>query len=332
MRVFVTGGNGFVGLNVVSALQQAGHEIWCLVRENSNTAYLDTFEVNKVSGRLDDHTFLRSITDQVDAVIHTAGITGCKKSELPMLMEVNARGTENVCLAAFESRVTKLVYTSTTSTIGCKNDPNQKANETTPLTGFRANNPYGISKIAAEDHIKKYADKGLDAVILNPAEVVGPFDYNLQWGRIVLAVAFNQLPFVPPGGGSFCHSAEVGQAHVNALTQGRSGEKYILAGSDVSFKTYIETIEALMGKVSDRPGGSYWMKYFNAWVSENMPYLINSKPAVEAYRMRVFAGHYYFDSSKAVNELGYNEAPLEEMLKACIGWYQTTGIVPAKAA
>ncbi|WP_339075360.1 NAD-dependent epimerase/dehydratase family protein [Teredinibacter turnerae] len=331
MKVFVTGGNGFVGLNIVSALVQAGHEVFCLVRKNSNMGYLEQFDVTKVIGSLEDNHFLNEITSQVDAVIHTAGVTGCKRSELEKLIAVNADCTRRLSDAALANGVTRFVYTSTTSTVGCSNGQ-RRADESVPLTGFRARNPYGISKQMAENILLEAADKGLDTIILNPAEVVGPFDYNLQWGRIVLAVAFNQLPFVPPGGGSFCHAGEVGRAHVNALTMGRAGEKYILAGEDVSFKQYIETIESLLGKVSDRPGGNYWLKYFKAWASENFPYLINTKPAVEAYRMRVFGGHYYFDSSKAVNELDYREASLEDMLSACIQWYQSTGMVPAKAA
>jgi len=260
MKVFLTGGNGFLGLNIVRALKSEGHEILCLVRENSNVDYLNQFNVKTISGSLQDKRFLHGVAENVDAVIHTAGITSCKKSDIPKLLEVNSEGTKNICEAALEKKLKRVVFTSTTSTIGCANSVSIHANEMTPLSGFREHNPYGVSKLKAERYVLDAVEKGLDAVILNPSEVVGPYDYNFQWGRIVLAVAFNQLPFIPPGGGSFCHAQEVGRTHVNALINGRAGERYILAGTNVTFRTYIESIEKMLGRVSDRPGGNYWMK------------------------------------------------------------------------
>jgi dihydroflavonol-4-reductase len=330
MKVFITGGNGFLGLNIVRALIEAGHEVTALTRANSNTTYLDQFSVQTVVGDLTDQQWLTKTLTGMDAVIHTAGITGCKKSEFPMLVQVNSDSTRNICEASLAANIQRFVFTSTTSTLGAGNN-HAVADENSPLRGFRAKNPYGISKQIAERHVIDATNKGLNTIILNPAEVIGEFDYNLQWGRIILAVAFNQLPFVPPGGASFCHAAEVGRAHVSALTMGGTGEKYILGGVNASIQSYIETIESLLGTRADRPGGSYWMKYWRAWLHENFPLLVREPPAVEAYRMRVFGGDYYFSSASAVKKLDYRELTLEQMVNDAIQWYQSVGIIPAKA-
>jgi dihydroflavonol-4-reductase len=330
MKVFVTGGNGFLGLNIVRALVEAGHEVTALTRANSNTTYLDQFSVQTVEGELTDLQWLTKTLTGMDAVIHTAGITGCKKSEFPKLVKVNADSTRTMCEASLAANIQRFVFTSTTSTVGAGNH-RVVADENSPLRGFRAKNPYGISKQIAERHVIDATNKGLNTIILNPAEVVGEFDYNLQWGRIILAVAFNQLPFVPPGGASFCHAAEVGRAHVNALTMGGTGEKYILGGVNTSIQSYIETIESQLGRRADRPGGNYWMKYCRAWMHENFPLLVREPQAVEAYRMRVFGGDYFFSSASAVKKLGYRELTLEQMVSDAIQWYQSVGIIPAKA-
>jgi len=332
MKVFITGGTGFVGLNIINALVDAGHEVTALTRAGSNISHLSRFPVKTVLGELTDRRALPRMLEGMDAVIHTAGITGCKKSELPQLLAVNADTTRDLCAASLEADVKRFVYTSTTSTIGSSGSKRDLADENTPLRGFRAANPYGISKQKAERHIREAADKGLSAVMLNPAEVIGPFDYNLQWGRIILAVAYNQLPFEPPGGASFCHAAEVGRAHVSALSQGRTGETYILAGANEPIRAYIEAIETLLGARADRPAGNYWLKYLKAWLNENAPGLMREQAAVEAYRMRVFGGHHYFSCAKAVAELNYQPRSLFEMVRDAIEWYQSSGMIPRRAA
>jgi dihydroflavonol-4-reductase len=166
-------------------------------------------------------------------------------------------------------------------------------------------------------------ERGLDGVILNPAEVVGPYDYNLQWGRMVLAVQYDQVPFVPPGGGTFCAATEVGRAHANALVRGRPGERYILGGDHASYARFVETAMVLLGRDCRLPEANYAWLVAKAWLQDRG--LAPGKPAVEPYRMRVFAGDYFFDSAKAVRELGYGCAPLTQMLRDCANWYRRNG-------
>ena len=199
MKVFVTGGNGFVGLNVVSALVSSGHEVVAVVRPESNTTYLEPFGVRIVRGDLDNIAALTDAMRGADAVIHTAGNTSCNWRDLPQLEAVNVRGTHNVVEAALAAGVGRLVYTSTTSTIGAYDDESRVADETVPLSGYRARSPYAVTKRKAEETVLAAGARGLETVILNPAEVVGRYDYNLQWGRLLLAAQYDQVPFQPPG-------------------------------------------------------------------------------------------------------------------------------------
>lgn len=354
MKVLITGGNGFVGLNIVEALLAEGHQVHALVRSNSQTQFLDHLDLSsgdrpllkKIEGQLTDTGLLRTIMQDVDAVIHTAGLTSSDKNDSDKLWHTNVECTKNICEAMIDVGIKRLVYTSTTSTIGANNSNVEQANEETQLRGFRRNNPYGRSKFEAEQLVLRAVEKGLEPIILNPAEVVGRYDYNFQWGRIVLAVYHNALPFMPPGGGSFCHSQAVGQAHVNALTKGRPGERYILAGADIKYREYIETICRILDTTINIPTNNYWLMVFKAAVFENIykagylklreailsepPSKPLPAPAAEAYRMRVFAGHYYFSSEKARLELNYQPRDIDAMLRDSIGWYYSTGIISRK--
>jgi dihydroflavonol-4-reductase len=341
MHVFMTGANGFVGLNIVAALVAAGHRVTAFVRPGSNVSYLEPFgadgggsvgSVDIVRGELSDLSAVVKAMSGAQGVIHTAGNTSCNKRDWPLLQEVNVQGTRNVVDAAIANKVQRIVYTSTTSTIGAFKDEAQVANEDTVLKGFRARSPYGISKQMAEQAVLDAQKHGVECVILNPAEVLGAFDYSMQWGRMVLAVYHNQVPFMPPGGGTFCSAAEVGRAHVSALTQGRSGERYILGGDNVSYEHFLTAIAKVLGQVFDKPDVNYTWLYVKSVLQEKFPLLLSGKPIVEPYRMRVFGGTYYFDSAKAERELSYRPVSLEQMLHDCVQWYQRHGFISRPAA
>lgn len=332
MEVFVTGGNGFVGLNVISALKEAGHSVVAMVRPNANVSYLEPMGVRIVHGELDDADAIAAAMRGARAVVHTAGNTSCNPRDLPALEAVNVRGTRNVVDAALANGVERLVYTSTTSTIGTLGDAGdrvRRADEQTPLSGYRAKSPYAITKRSAEKTVLDAHRRGLHSVILNPAEVIGAYDYNLQWGRMVLAAHYDQVPFVPPGGGSFCCAAAVGRAHAAALERGRSGERYILAGRDASYRGFLDVLAQVLDRPFSLPRGAYRTLYWKSLLQEKLSPLVPGKPPVETYRMKVFSRFYYFDSGKAERELGYSSAPLEDMLRDSVRWYRDHGFMRA---
>jgi len=327
MKVLITGANGFVGLNIVKALVAEGHEVTAYVRASSNVAFLEPFGVTLVRGELHDRQALRAAMTGHEGVIHTAGNTSSNARDWPLLEAVNIEGTRQVTEAALECGITRLVFTSTTSTIGANDNPGEEATEATSLNGFRAKNPYAKSKLQAEELVYRACDRGLSAVILNPAEVLGAYDYSMQWGRMVLAVNYNQLPFMPPGGASFCGAGDVGQAHVNALTKGRSGERYIIAGANTRYTGLIETIEAVVQRKVDLPQINYSRFYLKTLLQEKLPWLVRGEPVLDAYRLRVFSGTYYFSSAKAERELGYQPASLNQMVSDCASWYRANGFI-----
>lgn len=325
MNVFVTGGNGFVGLNIVAALRTEGHRVTAIVRPGSNDAFLQPMGAQIVRGGLDDAQALAEAMRGADAVIHTAGNTSCKWSDLPALEAVNVHGTRNVVEAALRNGVRRLVYTSTTSTVGAFDDAARTADESVPLTGYRARSPYAATKRQAERIVLEANARGLETIVLNPAEVVGAYDHNLQWGRLLIAAHYDQLPFSPPGGASYCSAADVGRAHVSALTRGTPGQRYLLGGDNIPIARFIGVIGEVLDKPLRIPKANYRWLRLKAELQERRFPLLRGQPAVEAYRMRVMGCTYYFDSAKAQRELDYRSAPVERMVRDCADWYRRNG-------
>ncbi|AJQ97076.1 NAD-dependent epimerase/dehydratase family protein [Gynuella sunshinyii] len=326
-RVLLTGANGFVGLNIAQALLQQGYEVRAWVRPSSNTQYLESMAVEIRRGEFPDQAALQDAMTGCEYVIHTAGNTSCRNSDLPALTAVNVDGTRAVVDAAVHAGVRRLVYTSTTSTIGSRRHRDRGADEQTRLRGFRARSPYALTKQQAENIVLAAQSQGLEVVILNLAEVIGGYDHNLQWGRMVLAVNFNQVPFVPPGGGSFCSASDAAMAHVNALTRGRSGSRYIISGADHRFAEFIEEIRRQLKRTDPLPQANCVLLWLQARGHELLPGIFRDPPLVESYRIRVFGGEHYFDAGKARRELAYQHSSLQVMVKECIDWYRQNGFL-----
>ena len=323
MNIFVTGATGFIGLNIIKALIEAGHSVVAYARGSSNVRYLNHFPIRLMRGELTDLNAMIPAMRHCDAVIHCAGNTSCNWRDYEDLTTANVTSTRNIVAAAQANDIKRIVYTSTTSTIGARPDGSIPGDEETPLTGFRAKSPYAATKTAAEQVLIEAQDLGLEPVILNPAEVLGSYDHNLQWGRIILAIASNALPFIPPGGGSFCAATDVAKAHVSALESGQPGERYILAGHDTTFKDFFRIMGRVVGSTPvPQRRAPYPCLRLNARMTEFLSPITGKAPAVDSYRMRVFGNTYFFSSEKAGRSLGYKSRPLTEMVTQSFSWYR----------
>lgn len=329
MKVFVTGATGFVGLNIVKALLEAGYEAHAYVRPTSKLDYLKDMDVTYHQGELHDERALQAGMKGLDAVIHCAGVTSSYEKDFPYLRSINVEGTRKVIEAALASNIKRFVYTSTTSTIGAQNTRDKNFDESTPLGGIRARNPYGRSKLEAEHVIQEACEHGLEGIILNAAEVLGAYDYSMNWGSLVLAAGSGHVPFVPPGSGSFCSALEVGRCHVKALTKGQPGQRYILAGTDMLYADLITKIGEVCGCSFELPSEPYEAAYHQSILASHLAEYGNDLPMVDPYRMRVFKGHYLFDSGRAKQELGFEFAPIENMIQDAYNWYRAAGFIGA---
>jgi len=228
---FVTGGTGFLGLNIVRLLTEQGWAVTALHRHSSDLTHLKRFPVTLVLGIIEDPaSMLAAMPEGLDAVFHVAGDVSFWSGHRARQVRTNVDGTSNVAQAALTRGAKRFVHTSSIAVYGMQTE---EFDETAPHLGLSSKIGYLRTKAQAEEEIQEAVKNGLDAVILNPANIVGPYD-AANWGRLFRLVAEGKLPGIPPGAAPFCSAAEVAQALLTAWERGRTGENYLLAGTQAT--------------------------------------------------------------------------------------------------
>ena len=323
---FVTGATGFVGLNLVEELLAQGWRVIALHRAGSELKYLQRMQAERVTGDITDANAVRRAMPQgVDAVFHVAGDTNLWSRRNAAQDRINIDGTRNVVDAALERRALRLVHTSSISAYGLQRG---RLDERTPLLGKYSSVNYNRSKHLAEEAVRAGIARGLDAVILNPGAILGPYDTR-NYARLVRLVAARKLPGVPPGALPFCHVREVARAHVAAFEKGRKGENYLLGGADASFVELLREIGAALGMpVPARPTPAWVLRLLGAFGALSGA-LTGKEPTLTPETARQATRELTCDCAKAMRELGYRAVPLRDMVRDCVNWLAAEGLLDA---
>jgi dihydroflavonol-4-reductase len=327
---FVTGATGFLGLNVVDALLAEGWRVTALHRAESKVSRLRDRGLSLAQGSLEDRAALeRAIPEGCDAVFHVAGNVSMWSKRDAEQTRDNVEGTKNVAAAALLKGARRLVHTSTVAVWG--RQPRVPFDETAAKNGATSKMNYARSKLRGEDEVRAAIDRGLDAVIMNPCHIVGPYDVN-GWSKLIALVAEGKLPAVPPGRGSFCDAGAVARAHVAAVTRGRTGENYLLGGPEATYTEVVSTIGELTEKRAPTRVVPRWVLRALAAVGGVTSRVTRGEPAVTPEMVEGLVHEEVVDSSKAVRELGYETIALRAMLEHALAWQVAEGIVAPPAA
>jgi len=326
---FVTGATGFVGLNLIAQLVELGWHVVALHRSQSTLTYLKRFPVQLVEGRIEEPAALAvAMPERIDTVFHLAADVSFWARHRDRQTKTNVEGTRNLVEAALKRGVRKLVYTSTTSVYGFQP---RVFDETAPHLGKNSWFHYMHTKALAEEEVRAGIARGLDAVLLNPANIIGPYDFH-NWSRLIRLAAAGKLSRVPPGRASFCHVAEVARAHIVAADRGRVGENYILGGADASYAEAVALIgEILHQRLQARPVRPRVLRAVGrvlGWVAS----ITRKEPMVTPESAAFLSADLICRSDKAIRELGYQPIPLRKMLEDCCQWMTAEGLLMSRAA
>jgi dihydroflavonol-4-reductase len=326
---FVTGSTGFLGLNMVEQLVAAGWRVLALHRPTSDVTLLTRFPVERVVGTIEDAVSLENaLPEGVDAVFHLAADVTFWSRHRERQTRTNVDGTRNVVAAALKRGVRRLIYTSTTSVYGF---PGKVYDETAPHLGRGSWFHYQHTKALAEEEVRAGIANGLEAVLLNPANIIGPYDRH-NWARLICLAVAGKLPRVPPGRGSFCHAVEVARAHLAAVDRGRSGENYILGGADASFLEVIQTIGEVVGQPVNTRVATPLMMRLGGRLFRWTSWFTGREPLVTPESAAFLSADLVCRTDKAVRELAYRPVPLRTMLADSYKWLVVEGVLPAKKA
>lgn len=330
---FVTGATGFLGLHVVEQLLAAGFRVVALHRASSELRFLsrfvDTHPLTLAVGDITDReSLLRAIPERCDGVFHVAGNTNFWRGGNARQTLENVDGTRHIVEAARERGARRLVLTSSCSAYG--GQPTLPFDESVEELGATSSVNYERTKYLAEVEARAGIAQGLDAVILNPTKILGKYD-RTSWGRMILAVDAGKLPGVPPGKASFCCAVEVAKAHIAALDRGKSGENYLLGGTDATYVEFVRIVGELTGKKVPKRATPLWLMWPVAVTLDLVSRVTGRAPLLTPESL-VSLGHSpLVRSDKAIRELGYQAVPLETMVRNCYEWLVAEGFVARRS-
>jgi len=318
---FVTGGAGFLGRNLVEELLESNFDVVVFDRDSPDVI-LGERGVSFVQGDLTDASACeRAMPHGVDAVFHVAGDTTHWRLGDSLQTKVNVDGTRAVAAAAIHRGAGRFILTSSIAAFGFQ--PERITEETTS-SALDSSINYFRSKRLAEIEVLEAVGRGLDAVILNPANIIGRYDAS-GWSRFFRLIDEGRLPGVPPGSGSFCHAREVARAHVAAFERGRSGHHYLLGGVDATFLEVVQRIGALL----DRPTPKRPIPAFVSKAAGRLAlwgsYLTRREPDLTPEKAALLSSDLLCSSDKAEKELAYRPVALDVMLEECHRWLREEG-------
>jgi nucleoside-diphosphate-sugar epimerase len=249
VKVFVTGGTGFIGGEVARQLRARGDAVVCLVRTPEKAAKLTELGCQLVAGDLSDAEALRKGMEDCDGLVHAAAMyeVGIPAKQHPAMYEANVHGSEVVLEAAREAKVGKTVYVSTVGTFG--NTHGKVVDESYQHPGKEFTSYYEETKLEGQRVAERMIAEGLPAVIVQPGGVYGPGDESqvadllkeFFAGRLFL------LPF-PELGICLTHVEDIAGGILLALDKGNAGETYVISGPATTMREAIDTIAAVSGR------------------------------------------------------------------------------------
>lgn len=323
MRVLVTGATGFVGSQVAAALVRQGHRVRVLRRKTSTTVALDGLDVEHVYGDLLEPEAVKTAVEGCDRVFHVAALSSYWRAKAADVYRVNVEGTRVVLDACLKAGTSRVVHTSSCAAIGIRRD-GRPSDETQPFDPREERFAYGHSKYLAEQEVLKAARLGLQVVMVNPAAVMGPGDHNLISGSMIVEMAKRPMPGCPPGGVCMADVDAVVEGHLAAAERGRAGERYILGGENLTYRQITAIIGQVVGRRAPRWTVPPWALPPAATALDLLNRFV-SRPIISGDQLRLSAHNAFFDSGKAMAELGYRILPFRGAVERAYRWYQEHG-------
>jgi farnesol dehydrogenase len=326
--VLLTGGTGFLGKCVARALAARGHALRVLARETSDLAGLPP-AAEIVRGDVTDADALRRAARGCRAVCHMAALVRMWTPDRAGFDRVNVSGLRHALAAAREAGA-RLVYTSSFIAVGPAGPEPADEAQRHPGRGWR--NDYERTKAKADAVAAEAAAAGQDVVTLYPGVVYGPGD--LTDGNLVVKMVADHLRgrlagIIGPGDRlwSYAFVDDVAEGHAAALERGRAGQRYFLAGDNVTMSALFATLETVTGVPAPRRHIPYAAASGLGFAMWAWAELTGHPPQLTHEVVNVFREHWAYSSAKAETELGYRRTPLEEGLRRTVAWLRETKAV-----
>src|ERR1700690_185449 len=325
MLAFLTGATGFVGSHVARALAEQGADLRPLVRSNSNLKNIQDLKADLFTGDLRDPASLEKGIAGCDAIFHVAADYRLWVRDPDEMYRANVEGTRAILAAARKNNVRRVVYTSSVATMGFT--ANALADENSPVDLGKMIGPYKRSKFMAEQVAIEAARAGQDAAVVNPTTPVGERDIKpTPTGRIVVDFLKKKFPAYVDTGLNLVDVTECARGHVAALEKGRTGERYILGGENLTLKQILDKLAAITGLPSPKIKLPYAVALAAGVVDEVVTgRILGREPRATIDAVRMGRKKMFITSAKSERELGWKVIPVDNALRRAAEWFRENG-------
>ena len=324
MQVAITGATGLVGSNLAIELLNQGHTVRCTKRASSKVKHLDDFAIEWVDGDLGDAEGLKRAFDGADAVFHCAALTEVWNRPTPALIRTNVEGTRNVLEAVRACQTPRLVHCSSVVAVGLSED-GQPSNETAVwnFDKYGLDDGYAITKRDSEKLVRQAVSTGLDAVIVNPTYMFGPFDAKPSSGSLIRELVRGRIPGYTTGYNNFVDVRDVCKGMIAAWLKGRQGERYILGNRNLSYHELFDMISQVAGLRTRRQRIPPPLAVLVGYVGELNQLLSGREQRLNRMTVRYsLTDKFIFSSEKAKAELGYAPGTVEKGIEDALKWFK----------
>lgn len=337
MKAFVTGATGFLGSHVARVLADQGADLRLLVRPTSNLRNLEgllspSAKAETATGDLRDAASLEKAMSGCDTVFHVAADYRLWVRDPEEMYRSNVDGTRAILAAARKNGVQRIVYTSSVATVGFTGNGNsarQPADEDSPVSLADMIGHYKRSKFMAEQVALEAGRSGMHVVTVNPTTPVGEQDVKpTPTGRIVVDFLKRKFPAYVETGLNLVDVRECALGHVAALEKGRSGERYILGGENLTLKQILDKLGEITGLSSPKIKLPYIFAFAAGLVDEAITGgILRREPRATVDTVRMGKKKMFASSGKAERELGWKIVPVDGALRRAVEWFRSNGYV-----
>ena len=320
LKILVTGASGFIGTSLVPKLVAGGHHVRTMGRSNSVPKAFQNLTLEHKRGDVTNPEHVQEAVSGCEVVYHLAGLVSYKKRDMARQYAVNVLGTRNILDACLRNNIKRVIHTSSVAAMGIPKE-GELGDEEFEYNLHGLGLSYCDTKHEAELEVNSFVRQGLPVIMLNPGIIFGEGDTHPHHHVIFGAMAKGWALGVPPGGVPFSDINDVVDAHVNALDQGRTGERYVLVSANLTMReagTIFSKVFGTRAPVLEIPGPI--IVGLGTLVEATFP-LLGLTPALSRQVAWLSQHKIFFSSKKAEEELDFHPTPFSETIKRTSPYY-----------
>ncbi|MFC2067784.1 NAD-dependent epimerase/dehydratase family protein [Chloroflexota bacterium] len=325
MLAAITGASGHLGANLIRALISRGWKVTAIV--HCDTRALEGLPVDKVAGDVLDEESLNQAFKGADVVFHLAARISVVRWDRKQVEAINIAGVQSVVNACVSAGVKRLVYTSSFHA-HIQEPLEETLDESRPLIDSGNSPPYNRSKAEGERIVQTAVLEGLDAIIIIPAGMIGPFDFQpSHFGATLLAMAQGRLPVIVDAGLNWVDTRDVADAMINACEFAKNGEKYILGGHWANLTDIAQQVAHITKNGLPKIILPLWLAKPIAPLISALDRIRRKRPLFTSISIKELNSNRDLSHVKASKEIGYKPRPLQDTITDTIDWFKVNGLI-----